>query len=77
VSDAQLQELVRLLGLTKDREIDCDALATRLAEIAEPGGGLTGPTRDALDEHLRLCGDCQEELAAVRAALESDSHEPS
>jgi hypothetical protein len=71
LTPADLRLLVHATLLTKEEEIGCDSCLDRVAAYAE--AHLAGlPTPEALrlvEEHLAICGECQEELAALAAAL--------
>jgi hypothetical protein len=73
----ELELLARATLVTRPREIGCDACLEHVAAYAETQlAGL--PTPEALrlvEEHLALCGECQEEFAALAAALRNDGNE--
>jgi predicted anti-sigma-YlaC factor YlaD len=77
LTPSELEVLVRATLVTRPEEIGCDACLERVARYAETRlAGL--PTPEALrlvEEHLSICGECQEEFAALAAALRNDGSE--
>lgn len=75
LSDEQLTSLAKLLGMTREEELTCDECLRHMAEFAQVSlAGRTVPEGlRAIDEHLRFCGECQEEFQALRDALQRDS----
>ncbi|WP_437491546.1 hypothetical protein WME75_15830 [Sorangium sp. So ce1014] len=69
---SDLKLLVQATLVTREQEIGCDTCLDRVAAYAEVHlAGL--PTPEALrlvEEHLAICGECQEEFAALAAALD-------
>ncbi|WP_438007511.1 hypothetical protein WME89_01535 [Sorangium sp. So ce321] len=70
---SDLRMLVQATLATREQEIGCDTCLERVAAYAEVHlAGL--PTPEALrlvEEHLAICGECQEEFAALAAALDA------
>lgn len=72
LSRKEVEGLLRLVGLTKDEEIDCDECLMQVAEFAElelaersiPEG------LEAVQHHLSVCAECREEYEALHKALE-------
>jgi len=78
LSKSETEKLLRLLGLTKPREIDCDNCLSQVAEFAEQQ--LCGkPVREGLRsvaQHLAVCTECREEFDALLFALSNiQNHE--
>ena len=71
MSREQIDALLGMLSLTRTTEPTCEECARDLAEFVEHQ--LTGkPTPEALEaieHHLRLCGECHEEFETLLAAL--------
>ena len=70
-SERELHELLRLIDLTREREIDCDACLERIAEFAEielAGRSLSESLR-RVEQHLAVCAECREEYELLRRAL--------
>lgn len=71
LSKNEIDELVRLIRLTKDIEIDCSACLALVAEFAE--AELSGKTiSDGLrtvEHHLSVCGECRQEYECLQRAL--------
>lgn len=71
LDDKEYRDLARALLATRPEEIDCEqwldsvGLYLDLIEAGEPVPEALRP----VEEHLRLCPDCAEEYAAMRAAL--------
>lgn len=68
---SELELLAQAALITRPEEIGCDTCLDRVASYVE--ARLAGlPTPEALrlvEEHLAICGECQEEFAALSAAL--------
>lgn len=72
LSDNEIDGLLRLIGLTRESEIDCDQCLSRVAEFAEEtlAGRPIPEGLEAVQHHLTLCSECREEYEALRRALE-------
>jgi uncharacterized protein with PIN domain len=72
LSKKQIDELMRLVGLTKHDEINCEQCLALVAEFAEQAlAGKSVPEGlQAVEHHLSLCAECREEYAALKQALE-------
>lgn len=71
LSKQELDRLLQLIGLTDDREINCEECLALVAEFAEQqvlGKPLSAGLR-AVEQHLSICSDCCEEYAALKKAL--------
>ena len=67
----QVKELVRQVGATRERELNCSECQSRFGEFAEKQlAGL--PVDEALalvQHHLSLCPECNEEFQALEKIL--------
>jgi hypothetical protein len=72
----QIKNLLRLLTVTRDRELNCNEFLEKMGELAEHNlAGL--PIDDALrlvEHHRILCAECREEYEALLAVLEREKH---
>jgi hypothetical protein len=73
LSKEEIAELMRLVGLTKDDEIDCERCLALVAEFAERElAGRSIPIGlEAVEHHLSLCEECREEYEALLRVLTS------
>lgn len=73
LSRKELDDLIRVVGLTKDDEIDCEQCLLLVAEFAERQ--LTGKSMadalKAVEHHLSVCAECREEYEALQQALKA------
>lgn len=71
LSKNQIEELIRLISLTKEKEINCEQCLCLVAEFAEQE--LKGRSvRDALkvvEHHLSICTECHEEYTLLQDVL--------
>jgi hypothetical protein len=70
-SREELDGLMRLIGLTRDSEINCEQCASLVAEFTErqlAGRPLSEALR-AVEHHLSLCPECREEYESLQRAL--------
>ena len=67
----QIDALLGMLAQTHDRELTCDECAGKLAEFIENNlpGKCAPEGLEAVEQHLKLCGDCREEFEGLREAL--------
>lgn len=72
LSNEQVEELLRQIGLTKDEEINCDECLLLVAEFAERrlAAGTVPEGLEAIEQHLALCGECREEYEMLQQALQ-------
>lgn len=71
LSKNELQDLLRLVGLTGDNEINCEQCLTLVAEFSEcelAGKSIPESLR-AVEQHLSVCSECREEYEALRRVL--------
>jgi bacterioferritin-associated ferredoxin len=73
LSKEEINNLMRLVGLTKDDEIDCGRCLTLVAEFAERelAGRSIPAGLEAVAQHLSICGECREEFEALIQALKA------
>jgi len=69
----EIEKLLRLTALTREHEIDCDGCLTRIAEFAEQrlAGKSVSDALEAVQRHLSICAECNEEYEALQRALKS------
>ena len=72
LSKKDIHGLLRLVGLTKEEEIDCEECLSRVAEFAEQAlAGKSIPAGlKAVAQHLSVCAECREEYEVLQQALE-------
>ncbi|MFT4558581.1 MAG: hypothetical protein ACKVII_21065 [Planctomycetales bacterium] len=71
LSSNELNKLVRLVGLTKEDEIDCERCLSKVAEFAEhtlADRSIPDGLR-AVEHHLSTCDECREEFQALQQVL--------
>ena len=73
LSKEEIAELMRLIGLTRDKEIDCERCLALVAEFAERelAGQPVSAGREAVAHHLSICAECCEEYEALLEALKA------
>jgi hypothetical protein len=73
LSKEQIAELLRLIGLTRDEEIDCERCLALVAEFAERelAGRSVPDGLEAVAHHLSICTECCEEYEALLRALKT------
>jgi hypothetical protein len=73
LSKEEIDRLLRLIGLTRDDEIDCERCLALVAEFAERElAGRSIPAGvEAVAHHLSICTECCEEYQALLRALEA------
>lgn len=71
ISKKEIDGLMRFIGLTKDEEINCDECLMQIAEFVETelAGKSVCDSLKAVQHHLSLCSECQEEYEVLRKAL--------
>ena len=67
LSKKQIDGLIRLVGLTKDDEINCEQCLAVVAEFAEQrlSGKSISEGLQAVEHHLSICDECREEYEAL------------
>jgi hypothetical protein len=73
LSKSELDDLMRLVGLTKDSEINCEQCLSLVAEFAEHtmAGRSIPEILQAVEHHLSVCTECREEYETLQQALRS------
>jgi hypothetical protein len=73
LSKEEINDLIRLVGLTKDDEIDCHGCLALVAEFAEKElvGRSVPAGLEAVAQHLSICTECCEEYEALLQALKA------
>ena len=73
LSREQIAELLRLIGLTRDEEIDCERCLALVAEFAERelAGRSVPAGLEAVAHHLSICAECCEEYKVLLEALKA------
>ena len=73
LSKEEITGLLRLIGLTRDEEIDCERCLARVAEFAERelAGRSVPAGLEAVAHHLSICAECCEEYEALLQALKA------
>ena len=73
LSNEEIAELLRLIGLTRDEEIDCERCLALVAEFAERelAGRSVPAGLEAVAHHLAICAECREEFEALLRALKA------
>jgi len=67
----QIDAVLGMLAETHAEELTCDECAARIAEFVEQNmfGKCAPEVVQAVENHMKLCGDCREEFEALREAL--------
>ena len=73
LSKKQVDGLMRLVGLTKDDEINCEQCLAVVAEFAEQqlSGKSIAEGLQAVEHHLSICDECREEYEALLKTLDT------
>jgi hypothetical protein len=73
LSKQEIDGLLRLIGLTRDDEIDCERCLAQVAEFAERelAGRSIAAGQEAVAHHLLTCKECCEEYEALLQALQA------
>ena len=72
LSKQEIDTLLRLVGRTQATELNCEQCLTLVAEFAEQELS-DKPVHEglkAVEQHLSVCNECQEEFEALRKTLE-------
>ncbi len=72
LSRKEIDGLMRLVGLTKDGEINCERCLAVVAEFAELqlAGKTISEGLKAVEHHLSVCDECREEYEALQRTLD-------
>jgi uncharacterized protein with PIN domain len=67
----QISGLMRLIGITRESEINCNECLDHVAEFAESelSGKAMPEVLDAVRHHLTLCPECKEEYEELLKAM--------
>ena len=75
LSRKEIDDLMKAIALTRSEELACDECLKELAEFAERS--LEGKSIDdcfkAVEHHLAICPECQEEYETLLAALKDEN----
>ena len=73
LSKEEIAGLLRLIGLTRDEEIDCERCLALVAAFAERelAGRSVPAGLEAVSHHLSICAECCEEYEALLQALKA------
>lgn len=73
LSKKEIDELLRLIGLTRNNEINCEECLSLIAEFAELqlAGRPIAEALEAVEHHLSICAECREEYEALQRALKA------
>ena len=71
LSKKEIDGLLRLVGLTRDQEINCEQCLARVAEFAEQqlAGKSVAAGLQAVEHHLSICAECRQEYETLQRAL--------
>ena len=73
IPESKIQDLIKVLEMTRDVELSCDELHNLLDQFAELS--LQGKDAENLlplvDHHLKLCPNCREEYEALLRILKA------
>ena len=67
----ELEGLLRLVGLTNEKEINCEQCLALVAEFAEHelAGKSVPEGLKVVEQHLSVCSECREEYEALQRVL--------
>jgi hypothetical protein len=73
LTSEQVGTIVKMLGLTTDRELDCSECLQHVSEFAECqlAGKPLGEVITKVEQHLALCPECREEYLALIKILKA------
>ncbi len=77
LSKQEIDRLLQLVGLTNDRELNCEECLALVAEFAEQqlAGKSISTSMKAVEQHLSICDECREEYEALQQALSTMDNE--
>jgi len=72
LSKKEIDGLLRLVGITKDNEINCEQCSAVVAEFAEQqlAGKSVSEGLKAVQHHLSICDECRAEYEALQQTLD-------
>lgn len=75
LDEQSMERLMRLLCVTRDDELSCEEVYSRLDEYVDCllSKRDVGSVRPLLEQHLGFCADCRDELEALVHALEQSA----
>jgi hypothetical protein len=75
LSRQQLDGLIKAVSLTRRDELPCDDCLKELSEFAELflEGKSVPEGLEAIEHHLAICAECDEEYQALLTALKDDT----
>ena len=73
LSHQEIEDLLRLVGLTAEAEINCEQCLALVAEFAEQqlAGKSIHEGLRAVEQHLSVCTECRDEYEALRRTLDN------
>jgi DNA-directed RNA polymerase subunit RPC12/RpoP len=71
LSQKEIEGLMRLIGLTRDDEINCEQCLSLVAEFAEKKleGKSVCDSLKAVEHHLAVCSECSDEYEMLQKVL--------
>lgn len=71
LSPQEIDDLLRLVGLTRDEEANCEQCLALVAEFAdlELAGRSVPEGLEVVRQHLSVCTECRDEYEALHQAL--------
>ncbi len=71
ITSEQITGLMRLIGITRESEINCNECLHHVAEFAENelAGKAMPEAQEAVSHHLTLCAECREEYNELLKAM--------
>lgn len=71
LTSEQIERFMRLLEVTRERELNCNECLDHVAEFAEfrLAGAEVPEALEAVEHHLSICAECREEYEVLRDAL--------
>ena len=71
----QIVRLTQVINHTQERELDCDEFVVHLAEWSERvlNGESLSDANDAVQHHLSICPECDEEFRVLMEVLKERS----
>ena len=73
LTNEQVGSLVKMLGLTRDRELNCGECQQHVSEFAECqlADKSVNEVIACVEQHLALCPECREEYEALMKILKA------
>ncbi len=74
ITNEQIKGLLGAVANTSNQEISCQTCEDQISQFAEAqlsGKEITAALK-AIEEHLKICPECTEELQFIKRALEDD-----